>query len=390
MSKYRHQDISAVPAGWRVRTVKAGAHRVRVAFPPGARQKGSGKVVSVLHPQNENPCRMNNPAELVLMGANPLPGKRATRERAERIRAARLNPTTISPVDDADARRAIIAYGQMNHRHTSDEKAEELKREILSIANRRGWTLKQIALWAKQHGGALEGHRRLNPMFNANFSEDEKLTLGRLGIKWTQIQTAADVRKARKALREAAKIRKRFGNPTMPMAQQREQAAEIYSGFHAEAPQNKLVLEEPHIPAGAYPELGLLYQIYFKPTNPDAVEKFEKVYTSDKEDIHVIGTLDREQIYFAGGDQELDHKTLEFFGWKGEDRFRLGTARKIVYLARKYHEAVPKEGRGKLVEWIHTFGEETGAQPELWYDHGNSRLYLKRGEYEIKDEGIVN
>ena len=312
MSKYHHQDVSAVPSGWKVRTVKAGAHRVRVAFPPGRRQTGSGQVVSVLHPKGENPTcsAMKNPAELLLMGANPM---------------------------------------------RSSSRSS-----------------------------------RLNPMFNANFTEDEKMALGRLGIKWSAIQTQADVRRARKALKTMEKARQQFGNPSMPMSEQRERAAEIYSGFHATEHENKIVMDEPHIPAGAYPELGLLYQVYFKPTNPKAEDHYEKVYVCEKENTHVIGTLDREQIYFAGGDQKLDDQMLRGLGWNGEDRFHIGEARKIVYLAYKYHDAVPKEGRGKLVEWIHEFGEETGVRPQLWYDHGNARLYLKHGEYEIQNEGIVN
>lgn len=71
--RYRHEDREAVPRGWKVRTVKAGKHRVRVAFPPGRREKGSGRLVSILHPIGENPCelRSTNPAELMVMGANP-------------------------------------------------------------------------------------------------------------------------------------------------------------------------------------------------------------------------------------------------------------------------------------------------------------------------------
>jgi hypothetical protein len=90
MSKrFRREDREAVPNGWKVRTVKAGSHRVRVAFPPGRRQKGSGKLVSVLHPIGENaPCelRSSNPAELMVMSANNPPrsrGEEAKKRRQE-------------------------------------------------------------------------------------------------------------------------------------------------------------------------------------------------------------------------------------------------------------------------------------------------------------------
>ena len=48
-SQFRHEDIAAVPRGFKVRTVKqADGTEVRVAFPPGRRKKGSGKVISIL------------------------------------------------------------------------------------------------------------------------------------------------------------------------------------------------------------------------------------------------------------------------------------------------------------------------------------------------------
>jgi hypothetical protein len=78
-SRFRHEDRASVPSGWKVRTVKEGKHRLRLAFPPGRRHEGSGRLVSILHPVGENPCtlRSTNPAELMIMGANP-PRRRAT------------------------------------------------------------------------------------------------------------------------------------------------------------------------------------------------------------------------------------------------------------------------------------------------------------------------
>src|SRR6202007_107296 len=43
-------------------------------FPPGRKVKGAGRLVSILHPIEENPSctmRSSNPAELLIMGANP-------------------------------------------------------------------------------------------------------------------------------------------------------------------------------------------------------------------------------------------------------------------------------------------------------------------------------
>lgn len=67
--RFSIQHVAMTPAGWDVQTVKAGAHRVRVAFPPG---QGAGIPVQVLHPSSENPLCCKNPSELLLMGPNPL------------------------------------------------------------------------------------------------------------------------------------------------------------------------------------------------------------------------------------------------------------------------------------------------------------------------------
>jgi hypothetical protein len=51
--KFRHQEVSVPGPGTKVRTVRAGAHEIKIAFPKGARKRGSGKIVSILHPATE-------------------------------------------------------------------------------------------------------------------------------------------------------------------------------------------------------------------------------------------------------------------------------------------------------------------------------------------------
>jgi hypothetical protein len=55
---YRVEHVAETPRGWKVRTKMMATHMLRIAFPPGKRKKGSGKVVEIYHPANENPCRM--------------------------------------------------------------------------------------------------------------------------------------------------------------------------------------------------------------------------------------------------------------------------------------------------------------------------------------------
>jgi hypothetical protein len=56
--QFRHEDFAVPRRGWKVRTVAhPSGHRVRIAFPPGRRRKGSGQVISILHPiAGANPC----------------------------------------------------------------------------------------------------------------------------------------------------------------------------------------------------------------------------------------------------------------------------------------------------------------------------------------------
>jgi len=103
---WRITHVAAAPPGWRVRTVHSGAHELRVAFPPGRRRRGSGKLIEILHPAAEKNCgcRARNPGALVIFGnpEKPNPGElvifgnepraqkiRQGRERAEKIREAR-------------------------------------------------------------------------------------------------------------------------------------------------------------------------------------------------------------------------------------------------------------------------------------------------------------
>ena len=246
---------------------------------------------------------------------------------------------------------------------------------------------------ARERAGRIRGARLNNPLLNANFTTEQKMALGRLGIPWSSIQTAADARRARAALKKADAARRGYFRQGNPIAQteQREAATEIYTGFHAQPPAKSMVLDEPHIPAGTYPELGLLISIAFKPTNRDAVDHYERNFMVPQENVHVIGDLKRDQIYFAGGDQETAPEELKKLGWDGRSTdFEIGEARRIVYIARKYHDAVAANARGELVEWVHEFGEETGKKPRLWYDTAVRRIYLRGGEYTIADEGIRN
>lgn len=65
--QFKHEEIAPVPRGYKVRTVRRGAHEIRIAVPPGPRRRGAGVLVEILHPAGENPsCRFAN-----LVGERP-------------------------------------------------------------------------------------------------------------------------------------------------------------------------------------------------------------------------------------------------------------------------------------------------------------------------------
>jgi hypothetical protein len=84
--KYRVEHVAPVPRGWKVRTKMEATHMLRIAFPPGRRQKGAGEVVEIFHPVNENPCALRNP-----YSPETKMRQREARERAQRIRGARFS-----------------------------------------------------------------------------------------------------------------------------------------------------------------------------------------------------------------------------------------------------------------------------------------------------------
>lgn len=321
------QHVAKTPPGWRVRTVIAGKHRVRVAFPPGSRKKGDGIPVEILHPRNENPVCLRNPGELLLMGANPMgsarnAGKgelqRQARDRASRIRAARLH-------------NAGAAYDSLD--------------------------------------------------------VQERLAFGRLGLGKAQLRSQADIRRARKKVREVNRFANAFPNPLADVdSPAAEHAAELYESFHETPSEKYVVREEPHIPAGDYALLGKLIALRVKPELGGQVQEI----SFPGKNISVISTANGERIYFAGAGQELDAAEVNIFSSSDADRAELGECRSIVYAAAKWHEAVPPSVRGTRVEWEHQFGEDGGYPPKVFYLRGSERLALEGGSYHVEGAGIVN
>jgi len=307
---YSTQDVRSVPPGWKVRTVKAREHRVRVAFPPGRREKGSGVVVAVLHPKNENPntctTRQKNPAELILMGANPMG-----------MKAARLS----NPYD--------------------------------------------------------------------SLTVDERLAFGRLGLGKAQLQSAADIRRARKQVAANERFKNRLPNPgvgTGEIGEEAGRAQDLYERFHETESSHYTVLSEPHMQSGDYTDLGEFLDVKVKPANGGPVQ----VISFEGGDVRLVSDAGGRQLYLAGHGQDLDEPSLRVFSDGAEDRLLLGKARTIAYQAVKWHPEVPDGARGKDKPYEHRFGEDRGTEPDVWYSRSMKRLLIGRASYRVEGAGIVN
>jgi hypothetical protein len=326
-ARFRHEDVSAVPKGWRVRTVTHERHRVRVAFPPGRREKGSGRLVSILHPVGENPCtlRSANPAELLVMGANP---------------PRRRNPEAVH------ARRATEAWARGFADGTHGRKARKLPQHLMS--------------WQKDYdkGYTVGQQRRANP----------GMELVVMGANPPHVHTAAPGVTA-EAEREA-------NNPP---------AAEIFEQFTGRPSEWVSIEHEPCVPRGDYAQLGYLLNLYVKPAGGGQV--LELRFRNSKP--LVVCDRSARQIYFVGGDQDITESIDRFkaLAIPGGDPFRcvLGEGVRIDYQARKDHVAEPDEDK-----WKHYFGEEDGAKPKVLFDSRHKRLLLDGGDYRIDGAWIRN
>lgn len=336
---YRHEEVAKTPAGYRVRSVKRGSHVVRVAFPPGRRRKGTGKVVEILHPRGEsNPsCIVSNqvrtnPGELLIFG-NPSTqaAKRSTRERAARIRGARLNP-----------KKKGMASLRKN------PKANPKAKRIYSVIKIRAG--QQIKLY-----GALT-------------KEEARLQLRKLrthspgGGRYVMRVERPNGRRQRKL---PMLPRRKRRNPDETRA-----AVRLFEKFHGRDPKE---ITEKHVSAAMrkdYTALGDLEHLKVITPLGQTVQ-----FDFEGDGVKLASSPDGKQLYCIGGNQNLssclDAASLE------KDFIDLGECVQVQYLARKVHAGF------EPVSYYHKFGEKTGERPQLAYNKLQRQIFFVGGNYFI-------
>jgi len=442
-AEYRTEHVAAVPRGYQVRTFAPGPrseHLIVMAFPPGRRRRGAGKVVEILHPPGENPSRCANPSSVysfaVSLGypylrgegrmskdgrvwlsrvtkslaedspslfvgwdhdkrkfvvekeaENPsqLERQRGARDRAGRIRAARGNPD----LPEGDAQRLVDSI-----RH-----GDKVTILVPAGIGRGGqeWkprsgraVMRGPAGWVLNLGGAhgtpgIASARNIVSVRRSR-SNPEKAPRPKKGESVPDYHA----RRVRELLAKMPKpIRDVFDrNPAEykfifrnrnPDDGELEAAAELFEEFHGREPREILEMQESAEQRREYTALGELIELTIVAPNG------EHVLVGFKNDgVRVASSPDGSQLYLLGGEQDISG-SLELFGAdESKDVIDLGEAKQIVYEAAKWQTNFDPQ------EWKHDFGEESGVRPRAFYDQLKKRIFFAGGTYQVQRPGIVD
>lgn len=158
-----------------------------------------------------------------------------------------------------------------------------------------------------------------------------------------------------------------------------QQAIALYEKFHGADPSKILEVQESAAMRSTYAGLGDLVELLVKCADGRTVRlSFE----GDK--IKAASNSAGTQIYFLGGNQNLNGSLAEFDADTTKDFVELGECVRIMYFTRKEADGF------QPVDYHHKFGEEGGARPVLIYNKVQKRMILAGGSYTVEAPGIIN
>jgi hypothetical protein len=354
-AQFAHQHLAETPRGWKVRSKRAGSHVLRIAFPPGRRRRGSGKLLEVLHPKKNAACEegscdvrekaANNPAELLIFGnpskgvGNHKPGCKCTFCERQRDIAKR----------DARMPKAMRGVMSRNPRWVHTPGRSETYRVV------------------EVQGG---------PRSRRYLLEGPYPSVARVWTRTGRVYDAPDPTKQNpKGKRRSFRGKKFRGvhrkhikkNPS-----ETEQAVRLFETFHGKDASS---IVEKHVSAALrkdYTALGNL--IYVKVRTP--IGQVIKLEFED-DGVRLASSPDGKQLYCIGGRQNLLPLLDE--DSKQKDFLNIGECQEVAYLARKIHSDY------EPVEWFHKFGEERdgSTKPQLMFDKLKKQIFFVGGEYSI-------
>ena len=381
LKEYRTEHISVPPAGWSVKTILPGPdseHQVRIAFPPGRRKKGSGKLVSILHPLGENPKKCK--------AGSQEPEVRSQNQRQRKDNewgvgewyAVRGSGSGFKPPAHSgpygsriEAEEAARKYG---HERISEGKPGHAAAHYFRVRKKKG-----------NPNGAAAGWKPYEEGWVVSAKVDGT---PQRWIYHTKEEAEEATQKAK--TRGFTSIRlTRAGNPNGAAA-----AAQLYTDFHGRAPSEVLKFQEDLMASGDYTALGDMGSLWLDPVEGDPERwpipsiEFEK-----KDGVKLATDPGGKQLYLVGGNQTLPLDYLAKKGVETDKRFiALGEVYGISYRTEKKFDGY------RTIEYAHEFGEKTGERPFAYYDAELERIVLVGGAYSIADPtdalgaspGIVN
>lgn len=421
--KFRHEDVSEAPKGWKVRTVAhASGHKVRIAFPPGRRRKGAGQLVSVLHPlDGKNPC--GNPCGFRNAGVGSRVsgvGKKikaklaAVKEKVKAFFGGAGKPSLPEASANPKPKKNEFVKDSAGKPWFIDVTAPTLgKRYMAEAYPVRGKKIKTVGHPVIAYGtseseayDALLGKIDKNPRKRKSKGKGQKAKGKR---------RKAEVG-SRKSGRKNAKARSRHAKRNLDEI---DQAARLHAKFVGAPPKEVVQISEPTKVRDDYAHLGWMEQMVFHPPFDRKsldLEKISSEYSSAMDagrdevrawreiadrrgcellvfdvkgdEIRLAASPDGKQLYFLGGRQGGFAQHLPAFKADVDhDRVDLGELVSLTYSAKKKQAGDTAEH-----PYYHIFAEEGGTAPRAFYDQINKRIGLIGGNYHLKEAelGIVN
>lgn len=391
---FTHQHLAEAPRGWRVRSKHAGDHVLRIAFPPGRRRRGAGRLLEILHPKRNPACengdcdmRKKNPEELLIFG-NPRRKLSASIRRAKREALSAIRKRDRIPVVGASAvRRALSNAGGIgNHKPGCKCPFCERARDVRKTIRKMPAPIRRVfdrnpkpQIFGLRKTGAYDATR--DEWVFVSDGQDASVILPK-GTKKTAARRAA-MKEAKARRRLIPRLSHLAGNPRRrrrrnPSAM-RESVA-LFQSFHGKDPKEVI---EKQVSAAVRNEYVYLGDLEYLKTRPDGSGKDAQI-NFEGDGVKLAVSPNGRQLYLIGGNQNLSSVLEDFTDDPEKDFIDLGEGTEVQYLARKIH------GNFEPVSWYHKFGEENGVRPRLMYDKLKHSIFFVGGEYYIDASDAVS
>lgn len=379
------EDVQPVPRGWKVRTVSwPSGHEVRLAFPRGPRKRGSGRLVSILHPHG-NRGRRNpgcpNPEKITFFEI----WKHG--ESGPELVAVERDQKQAEMIARQKGRQESAKYTVQTFKNTF--KSPEAKAAYVAglSAVSRGLGRKLAAKRAARGGAYYHG----KPFRYTNRTSAKTIEKQ---IDWMEKRRAAGKDPSGRPLsahyvselgkdidRAKTMLAHKRGNPCRKKnPDDTEAAAALYRQFHGQDPKEIITTQISAEQRKDYSVVGPLEDIDIV-----AVNGRSKRLSFHSDKVMVASSPNGKTLYFIGGNQKLSDDLLRGFGADStKDQVVLGTAAYFSYWDRK------KESQWKLVLWKHKLGEDGGTQPVTLYDKLQERVFFGGGSYYIRGTWVMN